>query len=47
MKTIHLFLEDKEYEKLSEKKKKSGLSWHDFVLKLAKIENDILPSPKG
>jgi len=30
--------EDKEFELLLKAKEKSGLSWHDFILKLAENE---------
>jgi len=33
MKTIHIPLEDKEYESL--KKSKNNLSWHNFIMTLA------------
>jgi len=38
MKSIHAIFTDEEHEKIAEKKKKSGLNWHDFILKLTKIE---------
>ena len=33
-KTIHIFLEDAEHKRLSEKKGKE--SWHDFIMRMAK-----------
>ncbi|KKL95000.1 hypothetical protein LCGC14_1858920 [marine sediment metagenome] len=33
MKTIHIPMEDEEYEAL--KKEKGEVSWHDFVMRLA------------
>ena len=39
MKQINVYFDDKEYNKLIDKKKK--LSWHDFILKLlGEIEDD-------
>lgn len=37
MKQINVYFEDKEYEKLVENKKE--LSWHDFIMKLAQVQN--------
>ena len=34
MRTIHVPLEDKDYDKL--KKKKGKQSWHDFIMTLAR-----------
>lgn len=34
MRTINVTFEDEEYEKL--KKKKGNMSWHDFIMLLAK-----------
>lgn len=39
MKQINVYFDDKEYEKLV--KKKDGLTWHDFILKLIKIEKEV------
>lgn len=41
MRAIHIMVEDSEYKKLAEKKKKSGLNWHDFILKLIKLNGGI------
>lgn len=38
MKQLNITFDDEEHEKLVEKKEESGLSWHDFILKLTKIE---------
>jgi len=32
MKSIHAVFTDREHKKIAEKKKKSGLGWHDFLL---------------
>lgn len=40
MKSIHAIFTDGEYKKIATKKEKSGLNWHDFILKLTKIENE-------
>ena len=36
MKSIHIFYEEKEYEQLKKVKDKFKMSWHNFVLYLAK-----------
>ena len=41
MKTISVYFEDKEFEKLV--KIKGNMTWHDFILTLAKKENSIEP----
>ncbi len=38
MRNINIIFEDSEFEKIEEKKKKSKLSWHDFILKLIRGE---------
>ena len=35
VKTIHIVLEDAEYDKLVKVKDKTGKSWHDFVMSFA------------
>lgn len=38
MKQINVYFNDDEYKKLKNKKKKSKLTWHDFILKLIEDE---------
>ena len=37
VKQINVYFDEDEYKELINKK--NGLSWHDFILKLTKIEN--------
>ncbi len=37
VKQINVYFDEEEYKELI--KKKDNLSWHDFILKLTKIEN--------
>ena len=38
MKTLNITFTDEEYERLNEVKESTGLSWHDFILKLSDKE---------
>ena len=39
VKTIHIVLEDAEYEKLVKVKDETGKSWHDFVMSFASSDS--------
>lgn len=44
MKSIYEKFTDEEFEKLT--KKKDGLNWHDFILKLLKLEDKYIVREK-
>jgi len=38
MKSIHNIFTDEEFKEIEENKKNSGLTWHDFIIKLNEIK---------
>jgi len=44
MKQINVYFDDEEYHKLI--KKKDGLSWHNFILKILKLDDKYIVRAK-